>query len=102
MERATYLQLEGSLCPCGKHLLACRIDPLHRAGDHDLTGTVIVGRCYNVVYLCAKFLNLLVGESQNSCHRRGTKIAGLLHRHRTLGNKTKTILEAQCAGCDKC
>ena len=98
VESTSHFQFEGAFRTGGEHLLAGCVDALHSAGDHHLSGAVVVGGSHNIVDFSAKFLNLGIGKREDGGHCGGTELTSLLHGVRTFGHEFEALLEAKGAG----
>ena len=105
VEGTTHLEHEGTLGTSSLELLASLLDSLHVTRDHELTWAVIVSgnddALTHLADLSTYLFDLLVGQGNNGCHRRGLCLTGLLHGHCTGIDQLQTILETQCASSCK-
>ena len=95
VERTADGKPECAACSRGFEPFAGGIDRLRSARDDQLAGAVVVGCDYNAVNGVAGLFDRAVLESEDGGHRPGLRLACLLHRCRTFGDQTQTVLERE-------
>ena len=96
MESPPDIQTKGTLSTSSLKRFAGTLYSVDIPRDHELTRAVEVG-CdhYTPFDRLEDLYDLLIGQTEDSSHGAGIGFTGLLHRQSTLGDKTKTIFEAQ-------
>ena len=80
-------------------------DTRYRAGDNDLSRTVVVGRYANFtfcIYCCTDFFYFFIRQCDNSSHGGRSSFASFLHSHCTCIHKLQSIFKTQCTGSNQC
>ena len=105
MERTANFQRQCTLGTGCFQFLASLTDGIDITRNHQLTGVIIVGRNHDValtVHLCTDLFHLLVGQTDDGCHRGRSGLTGFLHCHGSSIDELQSVLKAQRAGSHQC